>query len=298
MWGAPSRRSLLRLLLGAAFLLLAWVFASASSAQADEPGLLGSVAATVDSTVRPVAKATAPTSEAVTRAVTKTVSAAVDDSTEVVDDAVAAVPVVRSVQAPVSRVTATVRATTSVVVETTETTVATAAKTLSDTVIDAVDSTVDQVATTVDPILTPAPQLPGAGAPIVPGVDPGAGAPDPATLALDRAREARAAAQERSSEVAAPESATGSRVAPLFGATVRGSARGGLVPSDPEPVVPGWDLVGLAPSSAPAPGPALLLAVLIGAALVVRPEIFSAAVRSAALRPCPGPALGRGSRPD
>ena len=29
MWGAPSRRSLLRLLLGAAFLLLAWVFASA-----------------------------------------------------------------------------------------------------------------------------------------------------------------------------------------------------------------------------------------------------------------------------
>ena len=296
MSATPSSRSLLRLVLGAAFVLLGWVLASSTSAQADDRGVLGStvreLGATLDSTLGSTLapeKTTAPVRTAVEK-VTRTVETAVDDATTTVDHTVEAVPVPATVTAPVKAVTAKVRATTRA---TTSRVLAPAVDVVTDTV-DAVTGSTGSAGSLPGPVV-----LPGAGGRVVPGLDPGTGGPDPLASA-DRVRLERPLVSGADATLRTPAVATGPWVAPLSGRSTASGSPATLpeLPSDHGPAVPGLDLSGLAPSAGSASSTALLLLALGMAFVLLRPEIFLLAPRFAVVRPVPGPVADPGSRPD
>ncbi|WP_392542270.1 hypothetical protein [Oryzobacter telluris] len=262
-------------------MLVGWVLASSTSAQADDHRLLADVVQTVER----VAPAVAPEPvEAAVGTTAAVVEKSVGGAASAVQRTVAATPVApvgHVATAPVRAVMATVR--------TVATTVTThVVRPLVETVTHAVDPVVDT------------PQLPGVDLPVVPGLDPGTGGPAPVPAPTDGSLGERVT-ESGHPAVGDTTVATGSRVAPLFGSRAGvGVADPGSVPSDPEPAVPwpGVDLSGLVPSSPSGSTLALSLAMMVLAMVLVRPEYRCAAARLAVAVPCPGPAADPGSRPD
>ncbi len=294
MSATPSSKSLLRLVLGAAFVLVAWFLASSTSAQADDRVSLGSVVeelgSTLDETLAPD-KTTAPLRTVVEDA-TSTVKTAVETATTTVDRVVDAAPVAPAVKAPVKKATATVRtlttsATTEVVAPT----------------VDLVVDVVDDVTGAAGSLPVPGVELPPVDGPLVPGLDPGTGGPDPIVALTDGSVSAPTPVAAVDSTVRDATVATGSGAAPVSDrstvtATTRAPAE---LPSDPGPVFPTLDLSGLgalAPSAGAGSASALLLAALGLAFILLRPELLSFAPRVSVVRPAPGPAADPGSRPD
>ncbi|HET6967675.1 MAG TPA: hypothetical protein VFI44_05330, partial [Ornithinibacter sp.] len=127
MSSAAHRRGLSRLLLGAAFVLLGWLFLSATPAAADDTA--APVVAAVEEVVSPVVESESlpgaetvpeplaavvePTTQVVEHSVATTVPTAVATTTEVVEATVEATPVAPVVSGPVAAVTEIVRDTTS-----------------------------------------------------------------------------------------------------------------------------------------------------------------------------------------
>ena len=126
MSSGAHRRGLVRLLLGAAFLLLGWVLVSVTPASADD-----TLTSVVDGVTEPVTSATQPVAEEVAtlveevaapaaetvseNSVSPTVTSAVEATTTVVESTIETTPVAPRVSEPVRVVTDVVRETTSTI---------------------------------------------------------------------------------------------------------------------------------------------------------------------------------------
>ncbi|MFQ6170625.1 hypothetical protein ACK8HX_03370 [Oryzobacter sp. R7] len=271
-------RSLSRLLIGAAFVLLGWVLSSSTVAQADDRGLLGAVtsAAGLPAPAEPAA--------VVVTDVVEAVPATTSSVTATVEDVAAASPVAPVVDEPVSATTSSVDAV-----------AATASEQVLAPVADAVVATEQAVGEVPAPTapVAPVPTL-AVPAPTADGPGLGAAPVEPALGAL------RAEESERSSLGGAHDVAAGSQVAPLFGAVQRKAEREPPVaPSDREPVVPwpSWHLGSMTPTSAPTLPLTLSIAVLGTALLLIRPERRCSAARLGRQALAVGPSLDPGSRP-
>lgn len=278
---SSSGRGLLRLLLGAALLLLGWFLASSTSAHADDRATVASIVSAVGA----ADDATRPVEQLVEESVAS-VSETVDAAASVVEEAVAATPVAPVAEKPVVAAT---------------TAVSKAVSAVTTQVVDpVVDTVVEVVVEATDDVVAVPPSGP---APVEVTPVPGAGDP----VAVDRPRAPlpgalRAEETERGSIGGAHDVAAGSQVAPLFGVVSQDVARERpAAPSDREPVVPwpDWDLGAPATlGSAPSSGLVLSLAVLGMALFLVRPELRCAAARAGRRVPPAGPYADPGSRPD
>lgn len=283
MRGAPFLSSLVRLVLGAAFVLVGWALGSSTAAQADDRGVLTSTASAVrlPAPGAPSPRATTSVTQVVEDAV-EVVPTATSTVTTAVEDVVTTTPVAPVVDEPLSAATSSIE------------TVVTAVS------VDVVEPVVEAIATTGEALVPamPAPAAPveAVPLPVVPvALAGGVVLVPPGSLGAVRAEES-----ERSSLAGAHDVAAGSQVAPLFGAVQRDAVgEPPAAPSDREPVVPwpAWDLGALSPTSSPSTSLSLSLAVLGMVVLLLRPELRCAAARSGRQVLAVGPSWDPGSRP-
>lgn len=306
-------RGLSRLLLGAAFLLLGWLFVSATPASADDAltSVVGGVTQPVTSVtepatasvagvaedvvtpdteaaedvVLPVVEAVEPAARAVEDSVTTTVTSAVETTTEVVETTVEATPVAPVVGGSVAVVTEIVRGT---------------ASTLT---VDVVEPVVETVVSGVGTVVGQGSELPVEG-PIpgpqleAPGATGGASEHDMVATVRTAAAEGHAAYGIRvvgpAASLAAPDPAaprTSAASATDHAAGIPQPPVRGPVPTGPEAgVLP-------APSNASSGGSAGADAASTPLAFTL-PEAASVTPLSAVQHPAAGPVPDPGSRPD
>ena len=311
----------LRVVLGAAGLVLLWFVLVPSSAEADDTptsplssltaGVTELVTTPVKETVVPTTTSATTTAgsaaKAATRVVTKPVASSVDTTTDVVDEVVAATPVAPTLEPVTAPVTSGVDHTTSTVTTTVEEVVDTAtsrADEVLDETIGTVVDAVDGVVGADDPVVV----VPGDGA-----ADPVAGNPPTSVDPVDRGAERAAGVTSRStgatttatsrpSDAWIPAAAAVVRVtAPQVSASVARTvdALGGAIPapSQPLPYLVSALLAGAAAASFSGRGP-LAAGWAITSERFVLPRPTSAPPRAALVPVVAGPALRPGSRPD
>lgn len=285
MFASPHGKGLLRLFLGAAFVLLGWMLASSTSAQADDRGVLATVTSAVQSTVaasEPVAAVTAPVT-AVVAETTGAVPEVADVATEVVEQAVAASPVAPVAQAPVAVVAQVVEA------------VATSA---NDAVVDPVVEVVVDVVSAPAAVVTDLPDVVVPQQSSTPDLVLGELVASPTEVVVDRSRTERLLRAEARQASSDTEPTVGSSA--RAGAPARDVVRDvPAAPDVPEPAVPTPFAPDGAPTgAAPAAGaaPTGQDASWFGSTPQLT-ENSSAAGSSDPLRAGPGPAQDPGSRP-